>query len=288
MDEFLQALRTLTTIPDAEFREGQREVIEVLVNDRARVIVVQRTGWGKSAVYFVATHLLRKRGLGPTLIVSPLLALMNNQIDAAKRLGLCAYTINSANDLEIGELVALLNKDDVDVLFISPERLANPDFTDKVMPLVGRRPGLIVIDEVHCISDWGHDFRPDYRRLGQVIGRLPLGIPVLGTTATANDTVIADVSVQLGEGLSVFRGPLRRDGLALSVMNLPDRAGPMPQASPIVRAIGTGRGEAMPDCRRPPAPDNPAQLFVDTCARPGSSSRRPSPSRSRCCSWSQP
>lgn len=224
MDEFLQALRALTKNPHAEFREGQREAIEVLVKDRARVIVVQRTGWGKSAVYFVATHLLRKQGAGPSLIVSPLLALMDNQIDAATSLGLRAYTINSANDLEIGELVSLLNADEVDVLLISPERLANPEFTDKVMPLVGRRPGLIVIDEVHCISDWGHDFRPDYRRLAQVIGRLPLGIPVLGTTATANDKVIVDVSVQLGEGLLVLRGPLRRDGLALSVLDLPDRA----------------------------------------------------------------
>ena len=224
MDESLEALRALTNNPDAVFREGQREAIDVIVNDKARVIVVQRTGWGKSALYFVATQLLRKQGMGPTLIVSPLLALMNNQIDAARKMGLRAYTINSANDLEVGELVSLLNSDEVDVLLISPERLANPEFTNMVMPLVGRRPGLIVIDEVHCISDWGHDFRPDYRRLGQVIGRLPAGIPVLGTTATANDKVVADVSSQLGEGLPVFRGPLRREGLSLSVLDLPDRA----------------------------------------------------------------
>ena len=224
MDESLEALRALTNNPDAVFRGGQREAIDAIVKDKARVIVVQRTGWGKSALYFVATELLRKQGMGPTLIVSPLLALMNNQIDAARRMGLRAYTINSANDLKVAELVSLLNSDEVDVLLISPERLANPEFTNMVMPLVGRRPGLIVIDEVHCISDWGHDFRPDYRRLGQVINRLPAGIPVLGTTATANDKVIADVSLQLGEGLPVFRGPLRREGLALSVLDLPDRA----------------------------------------------------------------
>lgn len=224
MDESLEALRALTNNPDAVFREGQREAIDIIVKDKARVIVVQRTGWGKSALYFVATKLLRKQGLGPSLIVSPLLALMNNQIDAARRMGLRAYTINSANDLEVGELVSLLNSNEVDVLLISPERLANPEFTNMVMPLVGRRPGLIVIDEVHCISDWGHDFRPDYRRLSQVINRLPAGIPVLGTTATANDKVIADVSSQLGEGLPVLRGPLRREGLALSVLDLPDRA----------------------------------------------------------------
>jgi ATP-dependent DNA helicase RecQ len=224
MDESLEALRALTNNPDAVFREGQREAIDVIVKDKARVIVVQRTGWGKSALYFVATELLRKQRMGPSLIVSPLLALMNNQIDAARRMGLRAYTINSANDLKVAELVSLLNSDEVDVLLISPERLANPEFTNMVMPLVGSRPGLIVIDEVHCISDWGHDFRPDYRRLGQVISRLPAGIPVLGTTATANDKVVADVSSQLGEGLPVFRGPLRREGLALSVLDLPDRA----------------------------------------------------------------
>ena len=224
MDDSVQALRKLANNQHAEFREGQREAIDAIVSDKARVIVVQRTGWGKSALYFVATHLLRQQGMGPSLIISPLLALMNNQIDAARKLGLRAYTINSANDLGLGELTELLESDQVDVLLISPERLANPEFAEKIMPLVGRRPGLIVIDEVHCISDWGHDFRPDYRRLGQLISRLPAGIPVLGTTATANDKVIADVSMQLGEGLPVFRGPLRREGLSLSVLDLPDRA----------------------------------------------------------------
>jgi len=224
MSEALNALRTLTRNPSAEFHQGQLEAIEILVNDKARVIVVQRTGWGKSAVYFVATHLLRKQGMGPSLIISPLLALMNNQINAATTMGLNAYTINSANDLAIDDLISLLNNDTIDLLLISPERLANPEFSDKIMPLIGRRQGLIVIDEVHCISDWGHDFRPDYRRLGQVIKRLPLGIPVLGTTATANDRVIEDISVQLGDDLPVFRGPLRREGLSLSVIDLPDRA----------------------------------------------------------------
>lgn len=223
-DEALNALRALTKNPQAEFRDGQRESIDMLVKDRARVIVVQRTGWGKSAVYFVATHLLRKRGLGPTLIVSPLLALMNNQIDAASALGLSAYTINSSNDLLVDELADLLTQDNVDLLLISPERLANPEFVEKVMPIIGRRPGLIVIDEVHCISDWGHDFRPDYRRLGQVVSRLPAGIPILGTTATANDKVVDDVAQQLGKDIPVIRGPLRREGLALSVLDLPDRA----------------------------------------------------------------
>ena len=223
MSEALDALRSLTKNPTAQFHQGQLEAIEILVKDKARVIVVQRTGWGKSAVYFLATHLLRKQGLGPSLIISPLLALMDNQVSAATSMGLNAYTINSTNQIT-EEVIPLLNNNTIDLLLISPERLANPEFSDKIMPLIGRRPGLIVIDEVHCISDWGHDFRPDYRRLGQVIKRLPLGIPVLGTTATANDKVIEDISVQLGDGLPVFRGPLKREGLSLSVLDLPDRA----------------------------------------------------------------
>lgn len=222
MNKALAALQTLTGNKNARFHPDQQEAIEMLVNDKKRVIVVQRTGWGKSAVYFIATHLLRQEGFGPTLIISPLIALMNNQIDAAARLGLRAYTINSSNDLRVGELSGLIQQNAVDVLLISPERLANPEFMKDVMPKLGR--GLIVIDEVHCISDWGHDFRPDYRRLGQVIRQLPPGIPVLGTTATANDTVIADVSAQLGDDLPIIRGPLRRDGLCLSTLELPDRA----------------------------------------------------------------
>lgn len=220
----MEALRKLTGNDLAEFRVGQREAIAALVEDKSRVIVVQRTGWGKSAVYFVATHLLRNEGFGPSLIISPLLALMNNQITAATSLGLRAYTINSANDLEVGQLVELLRSDSVDVLLISPERLANPEFATKVIPLIGSRRGLMVIDEVHCISDWGHDFRPDYRRLSQVINILPPGIPILGTTATADDRVVDDVATQLGKGLPVIRGPLKREGLALSVLDMPDRA----------------------------------------------------------------
>jgi ATP-dependent DNA helicase RecQ len=218
----LTALRALTGNPQATFRDGQLEAINMLVDDKKRVLVVQRTGWGKSAVYFVSTHLLRQQGFGPTLIISPLLALMNNQIDAATNLGLRAYTINSANDLQVGELAALMKNDSVDLLIISPEQLAKPEVIEKVLPLLRR--SLIVVDEVHCISDWGHDFRPDYRRLGQVINQLPPGVPVLGTTATANDTVIQDISMQLGNGLPVIRGPLRREGLSLSVLDLPDRA----------------------------------------------------------------
>jgi ATP-dependent DNA helicase RecQ len=223
-DELLDALCLLTGRADAEFHPDQREAIEALVSGRERVLLVERTGWGKSAVYFLATQLLRRRGLGPTLLISPLLALIRNQIEAAARLGLRTFTVNSSSATTVKELAAALATDEVDLVLVSPERLANPEFADKVMPLVGRRPGLMVIDEAHCISDWGHDFRPDYRRLSQVISGLGQGIPVLACTATANDRVVADVADQLGVVGYVIRGPLGRGGLGLHVVDLPAAA----------------------------------------------------------------
>ncbi len=221
-DALLDALRSLTGNPGADFRPGQREAIEALCVGRERVLVVQRTGWGKSAVYFVATSILRQQGLGPTLLISPLLALMRNQILAASRLGLRCLTVNSSSDTTVGELAERLAADDVDLVLVSPERLANPEFAAAVMPVLDDRPGLVVIDEVHCISDWGHDFRPDYRRVGRLVAGFGSGVvPVLGCTATANDRVVNDVAEQLGATLTTFRGPLGRDGLSLGVLQLP-------------------------------------------------------------------
>jgi ATP-dependent DNA helicase RecQ len=215
--------------PDAQFREHQLDAIRDLVDDRARVLCVQRTGWGKSAVYFVATALLREAGAGPTLIVSPLLALMRNQIDAARKLGLRAHTINSTNRDAWSEVSSLLESDSVDLLLISPERLNNPQFREQMLPMFAERVGLLVVDEAHCISDWGHDFRPDYRRIGDMLERLPDGVGVLCTTATANDRVVADVSEQLQEGrepaeLRTYRGALGRSSLRFEVVDLPSQA----------------------------------------------------------------
>ena len=218
----LEALRALAG-PEAEPRPHQLEAISDLVEDRARVLCVQRTGWGKSAVYFVATKLLRERGAGPTLIVSPLLALMRNQIDAATRLGLRAHTINSTNRTAWDEVRALLADDAVDLLLISPERLNNPQFRETMLPLFAQRVGLLVVDEAHCVSDWGHDFRPDYRRIKDVLAALPEGVAVLGTTATANDRVVRDVEEQLG-AVHTYRGPLARRSLRLEVVELPRQA----------------------------------------------------------------
>ncbi|MFC9684143.1 RecQ family ATP-dependent DNA helicase [Streptomyces sp. NPDC056948] len=212
----------------ARLREDQWRAIEALVADRRRALVVQRTGWGKSAVYFVATSLLRARGSGPTVIVSPLLALMRNQVEAAARAGIHARTINSSNTEEWDAVQDEITAGEVDVLLVSPERLNNPDFRDQVLPRLAAATGLLVVDEAHCISDWGHDFRPDYRRLRTMLADLPPGVPVLATTATANARVTADVAEQLGTGGSsdalVLRGPLDRDSLSLSVLRLPDAA----------------------------------------------------------------
>ncbi len=213
--------------PEANFREHQLEAVRDLVDDRARVLCVQRTGWGKSAVYFLAAALLRERGAGPALIVSPLLALMRNQIAAAERLGIRAHTVNSTNREGWEEVRSLLEADAVDLLLISPERLDNPQFRSQMLPLFSDRVGLLVIDEAHCISDWGHDFRPDYRRLEEMLERLPDGVAVLCTTATANDRVVADVEEQLrvdGAGLRTYRGPLGRTSLRFEVVELPGQA----------------------------------------------------------------
>ncbi|MCQ4214030.1 RecQ family ATP-dependent DNA helicase [Streptomyces longispororuber] len=212
----------------ARLREDQWRAIEALVAEHRRALVVQRTGWGKSAVYFVATALLRERGSGPTVIVSPLLALMRNQVEAAERAGIRARTINSSNTEEWDSVRAEVAAGDVDVLLVSPERLNNPDFRDNVLPQLAAATGLLVVDEAHCISDWGHDFRPDYRRLRTMLAELPQGVPVLATTATANARVTADVAEQLGTGggsdALVLRGPLDRESLSLGVLQLPDAA----------------------------------------------------------------
>jgi ATP-dependent DNA helicase RecQ len=216
-----QHLRALVGRDDATLYDDQWAAIAALVVDQRRALVVQRTGWGKSAVYFVATALLRDRGAGPTVIISPLLALMRNQIEAAERAGIHAVTINSTNSEQWAEVHARIAAGEVDVLLVSPERLNNPGFRDEVLPRLTESAGLLVIDEAHCISDWGHDFRPDYRRIRQMLAHLPPGIPVLATTATANARVTGDVAEQLGgDDVLVLRGELDRESLSLAVLEL--------------------------------------------------------------------
>jgi ATP-dependent DNA helicase RecQ len=209
---------------DADFRPGQLDAINALVERRARVLVVQRTGWGKSVVYFIATRLLRDQGLGPTILISPLLALMRDQIAMAERLGIRAQSIDSNNKDDWDEIEDELAKDEIDILLISPERLANSRFRRSTLNRIPRGIGMFVVDEAHCISDWGHDFRPDYLRIRSLTQLLPPGVPLLATTATANDRVVADIEGQLGPDLQVFRGPLARDSLHLQVIELDDQA----------------------------------------------------------------
>jgi ATP-dependent DNA helicase RecQ len=217
-------LREAVGSSDAEFREGQWEAVESLVEGHARLLVVQRTGWGKSLVYFLATKLLRDRGAGCTLLISPLLSLMRNQIEAAERIGIRAETMNSTNQSDWPQIECRLGKGEVDVLLISPERLAKDDFDERLLLPIAKRFGLLVVDEAHCISDWGHDFRPDYRRIQGILQVLPQNSPVLATTATANDRVIHDIKDQLGAALELRRGPLARTSLRLQNIYLPSQA----------------------------------------------------------------
>ena len=222
-EKALVLLRQALNNPSADFRDAQWEAIEELLLNKSRLLVVQRTGWGKSLVYFLATRLLRDQGAGCTLLISPLLALMRNQIAAAKRIGIRAETINSSNTDEWSLINTKLLTNQVDVLLISPERLANEDFYNNILLPLSQKIGLFVVDEAHCISDWGHDFRPDYRRIVRVLQGLPPNIPVLATTATANNRVVDDIKAQLGQKLRISRGDLTRKSLRLQNIYLPSQ-----------------------------------------------------------------
>jgi ATP-dependent DNA helicase RecQ len=219
-----QALLEVLAGPGAVLRPEQLAAIQAVVVDGRRALVVQRTGFGKSAIYFIATKLRREAGAGPTLVVSPLLALMRDQVAAAERMGVRSATVNSTNPDDWAEIEGAVAAGDVDLLCISPERLNNHRFLRTVLPGLAGRLGLLVVDEAHCISDWGHDFRPDYRRIRDAIANLAAGAPVLATTATANERVSADVAEQLGDDVLVLRGTLDRESLHLGVARLPTAA----------------------------------------------------------------
>ena len=235
----LHLLRSSVGNPAATFREGQWESIEAILK-RQKILVVQRTGWGKSLVYFIATRLLRDSGAGPTLLISPLLSLMRNQIKAAELIGINAATINSNNKDDWTLIESDFSDGRVDVLLISPERLANESFRKNVLLASVDDIGLFVVDEAHCISDWGHDFRPDYRRIVSVLKLLPDNIPILATTATANNRVVQDVSTLLGS-LRTIRGPLTRNSLKLQNIRLPSPASRMAWLAEVLPTIkGSG------------------------------------------------
>lgn len=220
----IELLRRGSGLADARFREGQEEAIRYVVEGKGRLLVVQKTGWGKSFVYFIATKMLREGRMGPALLVSPLLALMRNQIEAAERMGLHAATINSDNQVEWDRVESALERNEVDILLISPERLANERFRTQVLAHMEGRVSLMVIDEAHCISDWGHDFRPHYRLLERIVRALPVNLRLLATTATANNRVMNDLQTVLGPNLHISRGDLNRPSLMLQTMRLPAQA----------------------------------------------------------------
>lgn len=238
--EAQQQLQTALANPVAEFRDGQWEAIDALVNHRQKLLVVQRTGWGKSSVYFISTKIFRNRGMGPTIIVSPLLALMRNQVDAAVRLGLEAVRWDSTNREDRPNILRRLQQNEIDVLFIHPKQFSNQEFLDDVLAPISDRLGLMVVDEAHCISDWGHDFIPEYRLISNILRGLPANTGVLGTTATANNRVVADIQTQLGN-IQIHRGPLARESLALQTMVLPDQASRLAWLAQVIPTLpGTG------------------------------------------------
>ncbi len=210
--------------PDATFREGQENAIRHVVEGRGRLLLVQKTGWGKSSVYFIATKLLREADAGPALLISPLLALMRNQITQAQRMGVRAVTINSANQEDWAEVEEAMRNNEVDIMLISPERLANERFRTEVLAGVAAQIALLVIDEAHCISDWGHDFRPHYRLIERIVRTLPPNLRLLATTATANNRVMSDLAAVLGPNLSSWRGDLNRPSLQLQTIRLPQQS----------------------------------------------------------------
>lgn len=220
----LELLRLGSGLPEAEFREGQEDAIRHIVAGNGRLLVVQKTGWGKSFVYFIATKLLREAGMGPALLISPLLSLMRNQIAAAMRMGVHAETINSDNQDHWEEIENAIGRNEVDILLISPERLANERFRAQILARISNRIALLVIDEAHCISDWGHDFRPHYRLIERIIHFLPPNLRLLATTATANNRVIDDLTEVLGPNLEISRGGLNRPSLTLQTIRLPTQA----------------------------------------------------------------
>lgn len=225
---------------NASFHEGQWEAIESALNNK-RTLVVQKTGWGKSVVYFIASKLIKEKKGGVSILVSPLLSLMRNQIESAKAIGVKAVTINSENEQQWDEIENTLNKGECDIILISPERLANRDFMSRVIPTIKGSVNMIVVDEAHCISDWGHDFRPNYSRIVNVIDRLPPNVPVIATTATANNRVIEDIKNQLGDNITLVKGSLMRESLAIQVIKLPSQSQRMAWlAENIIKIKGSG------------------------------------------------
>lgn len=248
----LDLLHKMTNNPVATFHDDQWESIEQLVTKQSQLLVVQRTGWGKSAVYFIATKIRRLQGFGPTIIISPLLSLIRNQIESAEKLDLKVVSYNSSmdkNQLKVAEQQIISHH--VDAIIISPEQLGPTYFSENILSNISNGIGLFVVDEAHCISDWGHDFRPDYGRIVRVLQNMPENMPVLATTATANDRVVKDIKSQLGDRLSIIRGPLKRKALQLQnihISNKSERLAWLAKNIPTIQGTGIIYAKTTKDC----------------------------------------
>lgn len=248
----LTFLKQMTNNPQASFHQDQWESIDELINKQNQLLVVQRTGWGKSAVYFIATKLRRQQGFGPTIIISPLLSLIRNQIESAAKLGLKVVSYNSSMDKyqrQNAERQILASQ--VDAVIVSPEQLGQTYFSENILSRISNNIGLFVVDEAHCISDWGHDFRPDYGRIVRVLQNMPQNMPVLATTATANNRVVEDIKSQLGERLTIIRGPLTRKALQLQniqISNKSERLAWLAKNIPNMHGTGIIYAKTTKDC----------------------------------------
>lgn len=211
--------------PGATFHQDQDKAIAAVLEGK-KTLVVQSTGWGKSLVYFLSIKKLREMGKGPAIIISPLIALMRNQIESetVQQTGLVVKEINSENEKEWNSIYTAIKNDEVDAIMIAPEKLNNAKFSTEIKAIIPYI-SLFVVDEAHCISDWGHDFRVSFRRIVQFVRKLSPKTAILATTATANDRVVRDIKFQLGKDLEVIRGNMNRENFAIDILRFGNNRG---------------------------------------------------------------
>lgn len=195
------------------FYDEQWRAISQLLQGH-RILMIERTGFGKSLCFQFPATLME----GVTVVFSPLIALMRDQVQALAALGIEARLINSEQDIELNrQTIADALAGRVKILYIAPERQESTEWIEATRQL---RLAMIVVDEAHTISVWGHDFRPAFRRIVNLVNLLPAGMPVLAATATATRRVQDDIERQIGRGITTIRGQLMRDNFRLHVIEV--------------------------------------------------------------------
>ena len=194
------------------FYDEQWDAISKVMNGE-RILMIQKTGFGKSLCYqFPATQFN-----GLTITFSPLIALMRDQVKNLRSRGIEAAAINSEEPPEVNEeTLRRAARGELSLLYIAPERLGNTKWVETITEMKSN-VSMIVVDEAHCISVWGHDFRPDYRRIINLVKSLPNNVPILTTTATATKRTEEDILRQIGDTMTVIRGNLMRENFELFV-----------------------------------------------------------------------